>query len=249
MDLAQQSLLFDTKAMSEFTFFKLKQFDLKQNKQVFKIGTDAMVLGAWISCEIAPKRILDLGSGTGILSLLMAQKFPQAIIIAIDSNKHAVDLSRENFQNNAIGQFCSVEKESFSGFETTETFDLIVSNPPFFVNAALSFDAVNASGKHLNDKDLTDFFSCVSRCLSLNGSAAIIHPADGIFEASAAQFGLFVARQLKVYGVKDKLVRVCNFYTKQNQEPEVSELIIRDENGDYTEAYKALTKDFHGVSL
>jgi tRNA1Val (adenine37-N6)-methyltransferase len=249
MDLAQQSLLFDTKAMSEFTVFRLKQFDLKQNKQVFKIGTDAMVLGAWISCEIAPKRILDVGSGTGILSLLMAQKFPLATIVAIDSNQHAVDLSRENFQNNALGQFCSAEQDSFSSYNTSETYDLIVSNPPFFVNAALAFDAVNTSAKHLNDKDLTDFFSCVSRCMSLNGLAAIIHPADSTFETSAAQFGLFVARQLKVYGVKDKLVRVCNFYMKQNQEREVSELIIRDDKGAYTEAYKALTKDFHGVSL
>jgi tRNA1Val (adenine37-N6)-methyltransferase len=235
--------------MSEATVFKLKHFILKQRNDVFKIGTDAMILGSWISLNPAPKRILDLGTGTGILSLMLAQKYPQAQIVALDSNQEAVSLAKENFASNELGRHCSTIHNTFSDFTSNELFDLIVSNPPYFLNSKVSSSEVNSMAKHLETADLRVFFACVSRNLNHNGVAALVHPSDGSFESIATEFGFFVARKLSIYGVAEKLVRVCNIYSKQACETVYESLIVRENCGTYTKNYKALTLEFHGVEL
>lgn len=229
--------------------FQLKHFELNQRSDVFKIGTDTMILGAWLETDFVPNSILDLGTGTGILSLMMAQKFPDAQIVGVDSNLKAVELSRENFKRNTLGKYCTSEHSTFKNFTAQTPFELIVSNPPYFVNSKVAESAVNSSAKHLDTNDLHEFFLCASRNLSVNGIIAMVHPASGHFEKAALECGFFVIRELQVFGTQGRLVRVCNLYARQERASVTETIIIRCENGAYSEDYKALTAAFHGKTL
>lgn len=235
--------------MSDFSLFRLKHFELFQNQEVFKIGTDAFVLGAWIDLDFEPHNILDLGTGTGVLSLMMAQKFPNAIIKAVDNNPSAVALAERNFRHNALGVNCSAHLADFSAFHDNVKYDLIISNPPFFLNALQAENQVNARAKHLDNDALDSFFKTIATNLADDGFAAVIHPETGQFEVVAAKYGLYILKQLKVYGTSEKLIRTCNLYGFTPKKMYVEQLVIRDSTGQYTKEYKRLTADLHGVQL
>jgi len=235
--------------MSDYQLFKLKYFNLYQNKEVFKIGTDALVLGAWANPGIPPNRILDLGTGTGILSLMMAQKFPNAEIIAIDSCLNAVSLADFNFKNNPNGMNCRAEHCSFENFLSTEKFDLIISNPPYFVDDLPAISVVNKNSKHLTTNILKLLFKTIKLNLTEDGLAILIHPTDPIFQKFASLNGLSIQKQLQVYGVNNKMRRICSTYSNKNFETTYESLVIRNDDGQYTESYKNLTREFHGISL
>lgn len=236
--------------MSNYELFNLKNFKLFQSADVFKVGTDAFVLGAWISCNKSPNRILDIGTGTGILSLMMAQKFPNASITAIDSSSESVSLANANFQSNEIGRFCKALLCPFQEFRQDNKFDLIVSNPPYFLNSMEPKNEIYARSKHLDSASLEALFCSISRSLKSDGLAALIHPVHSMFDKIALDNKLYLTKQLRVYGVKNKLVRLCSVYSHIPSDlTEVEHLILRDSLGKYTESYKELTLHFHGVDL
>lgn len=249
MGTEPQSLKFVTKEMYYKDTFKLKYFDIVQSNDVFKIGTDAMVLGAWLSLNFNPKTILDIGTGTGILSLMMAQKFPDARITAFDANPEAVLLSRNNFKSSSLGLNIESHLSDFKIFKSQIKFDVIISNPPYFVNSMKAKNQVDFSAKHLDMDDLRALFGCIKNNLSEYGIAAIIHPFDEKFQLMATEFGLFLVKQLQVYGTVGKLVRQCSCFTFQNQKTEITELVLRDEKGAYTQEYRQITEEFHGIPL
>lgn len=235
--------------MSEFSLFRMKHFVLFQCKDVFKVGTDAMVLGAWTSLDIKPSHILDIGTGSGVLSLMMSQKFPEAKIIAIDSNPNAVDLANQNFLSNHLGKNCSALLMRFEDYQPDKPFDLIVSNPPFFVNSKKSESALNMAAKHLNQSGLESFFELIKRSLSTLGRAFVVHPPQAGFELAASQVNLCLVQQLQVFGNDEKLVRCCSVFANKPEDFQLERLVIRRRDGKYTEEYKLLTQDFHGVDL
>jgi tRNA1Val (adenine37-N6)-methyltransferase len=236
--------------MSDYNIFKLKYFNLFQSEIVFKVGTDAFVLGAWISCNKSPNNILDIGTGTGILSLMMAQKFPNASITAIDSSSESVSLANANFQSNEIGRLCNAMLCTFQEFRQDNKFDLIVSNPPYFLNSLEPKNVSYAQSKHLDSAALEALFCSISRSLKSDGLAALIHPEHSLFDKIASDKKLYLSKQLRVYGVENKLVRLCSVYSQVPSDLiEVEHLILRDSLGKYTESYKELTRHFHGVDL
>jgi len=235
--------------MSNYSIFRCKHFVLHQSDEVFKIGTDAMVLGAWIDLDQPPKRVLDIGTGTGILSLMLAQKFPNSKFLAIDANQFAVELANLNFEANSIGKNCIAVQGAFEDFHSDQLFDLIVSNPPYFLKSLTSKSQVNINARHLKEHELNAFFKTISKQLLPSGYAAIIHPLDSRFESAANSHGLYATKTLHVYGVQGKLVRVCRLYGLTQFIHQIEELVIRESSGSYTNSYKKLTSDFHGVSL
>lgn len=249
MDLAPQNLSFDTKEMSENKVFKFKNFELEQAQTVFKIGTDAFVLGAWTSCEISPHNILDIGTGTGVLSLMLAQKYPESKILAIDSNSESVSLAQMNFSKNDLGIKCETQLADFYEFNCAYKFDLIVSNPPFFLDSSTPENDVKERAKHLTTEDLKIFFNKASALLARNGTLCMIFPNDQRFESFAKAAGLFSQNILEVYGKPGLLKRLCVQFGFQEIEVKRARLTIRNEQGRYTEAYRELTRDFHGVDL
>ena len=247
--MALQSSLSGIKEMSDKKRFKLKHFDVWQSADVFKIGTDAFVLGSWANLNSPPSTILDIGTGTGILSLMLAQKYPKAQITAIDANKNAIELAKANVQQSPFHTQIKVCHDGFEQFQSEQRFELIISNPPYFVDAVLADSQVLATAKHLNSNSVNELFACIQRQLAPHGVAILIHPNDGVFEEQALIHGLHVQKQLRVFGVADRLVRVCNCYGFEKCEQEIIDLVIRDSGGRYTAAYKSLTREFHGVAI
>jgi tRNA1Val (adenine37-N6)-methyltransferase len=249
MVLAPQNLSFDTREMSENKVFKFKYFEVEQAQTVFKIGTDAFVLGAWTACGISPQHILDIGTGTGVLSLMLAQKYPSAQILAIDSNSEAVALAEFNFSMNQLGLNCRTQHADFYQFDCSQKFDLIVSNPPYFLDSSTPENDELGTAKHLTTEDLKSFFKKASELLEPNGSLCMIFPNDERFEYYARETGFFPQRILEVYGKSDLLKRLCVQFGFHKLELKREQLTIRDEHGLYTVEYRELTRDFHGVDL
>ena len=111
--------------------FRFQQFDIQQSSDVFRVGTDAVLLGVLSSVHLA-KKVLEVGTGTGIISLMLAQRNPEANILAIDINSEAVDIAQNNFSNSPFSERIKSQLQDFKKFETLEKFDLIISNPPYF---------------------------------------------------------------------------------------------------------------------
>lgn len=249
MGLELPNLLFDTKEMSDFKIFRFKNFEVNQLDTVFKVGTDAFVLGSWIECAHAPDFILDIGTGTGVLSLMMAQKFPNSTITAIDNNSDAVHLARLNFSSNKMGEKCAAKQLNFHELNETFKYNLIVSNPPYFLDSSAPNNDVLGLAKHLSTKDLQDFFVKSSRLLEPKGTLCMIFPNDPRFIEFAKAVNLFPKRILSVFGKSKALKRLCVEFCLTDTEPILETLTIRDETGRYSVAYKQLTKEFHGTSL
>ena len=111
--------------------FHFKQFSILQDKNVFRVGTDGVLLGALVSCEAA-LRVLEVGTGTGLISLMTAQRNAKAEILALDINEKAVELAGQNFNSSPFRDRLRAELFDFKNYISEEKFDLILSNPPYF---------------------------------------------------------------------------------------------------------------------
>ena len=180
---------------------------------------------------------------------MMAQKYPNAKILAIDNNSNATQLAQTNFEQNEIGRNCRAATLDFMNSDETSTYELIVSNPPYFLDSFIPKQTVLGEAKHLKSSDLILFFQKSAQLLSANGKLNMIFPVDERFETTAEEVGLFPERILHVYGKPDLLKRKCIQFGFERKEPQIESLTIRTSSGAYTETYKKLTVDFHGVSL
>lgn len=225
--------------------FQFKHFSVNQQNSTFKIGTDALVLGAWLDLKAAPKKILDVGTGTGVLSLMMAQKFQDAEMEAWDINEASVALARENFKQNDLGKNCRAVLQDVLKHNSSQKFDLIVSNPPFFIDAKVSVDATKAKSKHFRTVDVQRFFFALSQLVKETGEIALIHPIDEVFDDLAKNVELNLNKRLYVYGKANVLKRHCSIFSLQKETYIESALIVRDELGNYTDSYRKLTLDYH----
>ena len=113
--------------------FRFKHFSIAQDKCAMKVGTDGTLLGAWAKAN-KPQQILDIGTGTGLIAMMMAQRFENANIKALEIDMDASQQAAENFQNTKWSNRLFLEHISFQEFQHTASFDLIVSNPPYFEN-------------------------------------------------------------------------------------------------------------------
>jgi len=230
------------------TSFRFKQFAIEQEKCAMKIGTDAILLGAWTNCSDS-KTILDIGTGTGVLALMMAQKC-KADIYAIDIEEQAIIQAKENIQNspwkNRIHTFCT----SLQNFKSPiKNFDLIITNPPFFQNSLLAPEKARTHARHNLTLTPEDIIDKAQKFLSENGKLCIIWPIEqGVsFIEMAKTKNLFCQRKLSAkpnpYKEFHRVLLEFGFEkTEQISEELIIETGIRHH---YTDAYKELTKDFY----
>jgi len=197
-------------------------------------------------------KILDIGTGTGVLSLMMAQKFPNAIIHAIEIDEKACNRANQNFKINQLGNNCKAFKADFLEHSFSIQYDLIISNPPYFYQSTKARSLERTLARHNDSLPIKEFLIKSKELLSDIGKLHLIIP----FEESktlinhAQEIGLFPIHILNVYGKVTQLKRICIQFSKTATETIIQQnLIIRDEQGKYTEAYKALTADFHGIQL
>ena len=226
--------------------FRFKQFEVYQDKTAMKIGTDGVLLGAWTQAK-SPKNILDIGTGTGLIALMLAQRFDTSIIDALEIDKEAALQAAANFKSSNWRKRLTAINTALQDYRTTKKYDLIVSNPPFFE----SIKELKTSREHARQTASLPFvllLAKASELLTNKGELALIIPFESLENILniAKQNTLFCYRICTVYGTeKSKPKRVLLQFSKIKKTLEETKLIIEISRHNYTEAYIALTKDFY----
>lgn len=224
--------------------FKFKQFDIQQSKNVFRVGTDGVLLGALANITNASK-VLEVGTGTGLISLMLAQRNPNAEFLGIDINDEAVNLTQFNFENSPFTSRLKNILQDFKTFKTEEKFDLIVSNPPYFEASDSEKDKIARQTVELNFSQL---ISKSSTLLSENGIFSVIIPVevgDGFIEI-CKENQLFLIRKIDSKGIENsKTKRLILEFSLTEKVLEESEFIIEKSPRQYSDQYLELTKEFH----
>ncbi|MCD1115880.1 tRNA1(Val) (adenine(37)-N6)-methyltransferase [Chryseobacterium turcicum] len=227
--------------MKPFTF---KQFEIQQSKNVFRVGTDGVLLGVLANVNHASKA-LEVGTGTGLISLMLAQRNASAQFLGIDINEDAVDLTRSNFENSPFTTRLKNNHQDFKSFESAEKFDLIVSNPPYFEESGSEKDKLARQTVELNFLQL---IAKSSKLLSENGILSVIIPFEaGVdFTRIALESQLFLSRKINIIGIENsKIKRLVLEFSLEEKEVEESDFIIEKSPRQYSDQYLELTKEFH----
>lgn len=230
--------------------FKFKQFTVQQDRCAMKIGTDGVLLGAWTSLKNKPFSILDIGAGTGVIALMLAQRSSAELIDAIEIDDDAYEQCVDNFEQSLWNDrlFCyHASLEEFTD-EIEEQYDLIVSNPPFYSEDYKSKNTQRDKARFADALPFEHLIESVSKLLSDQGEFSVIipHKEEENLIASAATFGLFQNRILRVKGQPNsKIKRSLIAFSFRESGIKKEELIIEKSRHCYTEDYIALTKDFY----
>lgn len=229
--------------------FRFKHFSVSQANSAMKVGTDAMVLGALIEVN-KHRRALDIGAGTGVLSLMQAQKSEDLNIVAIELDENACRDARRNVADSPFNGRIQVVEDDFFQYTSGQLFDLIFSNPPYFNATYLPDDEQRALARHA-DFSFDRFFQHTATLLHPEGELWIILPVE-TFDRIVSQHmfhPLHIATEIQVWGSPTKCVRKVVRFTVQPTEPTQRRIVIRDASGAYTDDYKELTLEFHAARL
>jgi tRNA1Val (adenine37-N6)-methyltransferase len=230
--------------------FIFKQFNINQDQCAMKIGTDAVLLGAWTSVTQSPSSILDIGAGTGILAMMLAQRCSAELIDAIEIDDNAFEQCVDNFENAPWSDrlYCYHASLEEFVYEIEDKYDLIISNPPFHSE---DYKTTNNSRDVARFNDVLPFnhlLESVSKLLSTEGLFSVIIPFKdkNDFTNSAINYGLFPNRILDIKGHPKALMkRSLVEFSFHESEINKDELIIETERHQYTKEYIDLTKDFY----
>ncbi|RMA66371.1 tRNA1(Val) (adenine(37)-N6)-methyltransferase [Ulvibacter antarcticus] len=230
--------------------FQFKEFTIEQDRCAMKIGTDSVLLGAWISLENNPSKILDIGAGTGILALQMAQRSFAETIDAVEIDNDAFEQCTENFENSPWGDRLYCYHASAQEFATDidETYDLIISNPPFYSEDFKTESEARDMARFTDSLPFEHLIGCVHALLSKEGEFALILPRkeEEHFISLASEAGLYPNRICRVRGTatsEEKRSLIC--FSFRSTTTEISSLTIEIERHKYTEDYKNFVKDFY----
>ena len=228
--------------------FRFKSFEIEQSKSAMKVGTDGVLLGAWVTPSSPPKHILDIGTGTGLIAIIMAQRFEGANIIGIDIDSESVQEATLNMTNCQWYKRLSCCESSLQNANFNHSFDLIVCNPPYFKNTTTSIDERRATARHTSSLSLNDIFEKMEVLLSPKGELMIVYPSENIQEIKAdlKSFGLYMNEICWVKGnEKSNVKRVLLKISKQKKTLIENQLTIEKERHQYTDEYVDLCKDFY----
>ncbi len=213
-----------------------------------KVGTDAVLLGAWVNVEGA-KRILDVGTGCGIIALMLAQRTTEAIIIeGIEVEPLDAEQARENATHSPWANRVQIHSVALQDFHSTNQFDLIVSNPPYFINSQLPPMAHRAKARHTRSLSFEELITHSLRLLNTDGRMAIILPFEegNLFQSLAEQHGLFATSRLAFYSRQGKpQERWLLEFSKIKSSTKEAQLILHGEGEAWSEDYQNLTRAFY----
>ena len=227
--------------------FRFKQFSIAQDNCAMKVGTDGTLLGAWVKAD-KPQQILDIGTGTGLIAMMMAQRFENANIKAIELDLDASQQAFENFQKTKWSNRLSLEYISLQEFQHTASFDLIVSNPPYFENNLKTNDKQRTQARHTDTLSFESLIECSAKLLSQKGSLAIILPSKSKskVEKIAKNYKLHLNRLCWVKGNDKTTIKRALLQFSFSKHPfEENILIIEKKRHVYTDKYTQLCKDFY----
>lgn len=228
-------------------WFRFKQFTIEQSECAMKVGTDSVLLGAW--CEVEGKRTaLDIGTGTGILSLMIAQRNPTIKVKAIDIDKPSIAQAQANIENSAFSDRICASLADFTSTEVKGSYDLIISNPPFYEEDTECPSSNRQVARHTSSLPFPILINKVSALLNLHGIFAVIIPTTSVqnFISLCAINKLYLKRRTDIYTTPKKqpkrtLLEFTDFITEST----CNRLFMRDESNTFSKDYLSLTKDFY----
>lgn len=228
-------------------YFTFKQFTIHHDRCAMKVGTDGVLLGAWANVGCS-HRVLDIGTGTGLIALMLAQRCTDCSIMAIDVDAEAVLQAQENIDLSPWKDRVAVLLQDVRTYQPDMLFDTIVSNPPFFIDSLKSSDLQRNTARHSDVLNIDELFSKVASLLTSDGRFSIVFPADKIdyLLHLAEKVGLYPSRCTMVVtspGLTPK--RVLLEFCRAKKMFQTDELIIELERHKYSEKYINLTKDFY----
>lgn len=228
------------------SWFQFQQFRVNQDRCAMKISTDAVLLGGL--AEVSnPRRILDIGTGTGVIALMLAQRFPQAKVTAIELDEDAAAQALENFEESQFSDRLILLQGRFQDFSANEKFDLIVSNPPFFPDHLKSQDSKRNQALHTDELSFEELIGNVTMLLGEKGSFWVILPPRQMkmLENLAEKSGLNLYSKTRVKDSESKPVHreVCEF-SFQNKGKKEDEFVLKDVDSQYSGSYKRLLTGF-----
>lgn len=229
--------------------FQFQQFTIFQEKSAFKVGTDSVILGAWISCEKAAS-VLDIGTGTGLLAMMCAQKNSDAHIMGIDTDGDSLDEARYNFGKSPWPKRLQTIHVGFQNFHTEKRFDYIVCNPPYFSGALKGPETRKNNARHMEPYGFTTLALQISRLLNPEGTFGCILPEKEwtLFSTELRRNLLFPIRCRTVFpkpGVTNKARFLSEWSPIKKELITEPDLFLRSEMGSYSEEYKNLTRSFY----
>lgn len=231
--------------------FRFKQFVVRQQHSAMRVGTDGVVLGSWTGVTGSETRVLDIGCGTGLLALMIAQRNTTAGIDAVEIEPLAAAEAAHNALNSPWAERIKVYQTSIQDYAAIghDKYDLIVSNPPYFINSPQNEQLARAAARHASLLPYDDLLDAVTKLLLPNGRFVAIFPYSeaGIFTAKAALAGLYCNKKLNISPIEGRPVKriTAEFSFTKEILTEENLSIETQTKGEYTERYRELTSPFY----
>lgn len=214
-----------------------------------KVNTDGVLLGALVTAE-DPQSILDIGTGTGVIALMLAQRFPSATVDAVEIDDKAAQTAKENFHNSSFSYRCTCYSKSFEQYFAEypdKKYDLIISNPPFFINSLKSAEKSKEIARHTTMDFFSELFSHVKESLNPNGRFSLILPMDitAAVKTIAGRNDLSGQEEIRIVSFEDSAPhRVVSSFGKKKTGMLSKKVVIYSSTGVYSNQYALLLKDF-----
>jgi len=212
-----------------------------------KVGTDGVLLGAWSDVTNACK-VLDIGTGTGLVALMIAQRSPAAIT-ALEIDADAFSQAKENIADSPWNDRIEVVHQDFKTYTSNDKFDLIVSNPPFFVDSLLCPEEQRTLARHNGSLRYDELLSGVARLLTDKGRFCVVIPMDAsdALQKTAASIGLYPSKQLSVITVPGKQPKrtLIEFVFDSEVVCDKKELLLEEKRHQYSPEYIELTREYY----
>lgn len=228
------------------SIFKFKQFEVDQTGCAMKINTDGVLLGAMAKPQ-SFRHILDIGTGTGVIALMLAQRFPEAVIQAVEIDEKAAETAAGNFEASVYSARLKVHHIAVEDFNSGEKFDLIVSNPPFFVNDLKNEEVRKGIARHAAVGFFSMLVKKISDLLTADGEAWLILPVKQADEVvlHASHYGIRLIERVHIHSDRSKAAfRQIIRLGKNNAALQESDFYLYEDLKVHTAEYKILLKDF-----
>lgn len=235
------------------SYFQFQQFKVDQTVSGMKVTTDACLFGAWVASEIKnrkkePQRILDIGAGTGLLSLMLAQVTADTQIDAVELNENAFKEAKANFLNSEWNERLWCYHTPIQEYDLDDTYDLIICNPPFFSNSKKGEQECKNEALHATNLPMEDLIDRIKKRLSESGLAYVLYPEYemnrliSLTESNGLQLN---DRMIVRNKSNDSVFRIMASFGLNSEKDQEDEIVIREPNGKYTDSFWELLKDYY----
>lgn len=231
--------------MPEAVDFTFRQFGIRQDQCAMKVGTDGVLLGAWAN---GGHRILDIGTGTGLIALMMAQRCKYAHIEAVEIDPAAAIQARQNVEASPFAERINIVRSAIQDYRPEAPFDSIVSNPPFFASSLKNPDNQRATARHADTLTYADLFGVVKKWLTAEGEFSAVIPTDCLskFVSEAYLAGLTITRRLAIRTTPRKQPKRHLVAFAKLAKPFINEeQCLQNADGTRSLWYEELTSDFY----